>query len=663
MSYIEFDKNQLVNLEYSLSRELIRSNRAGSYSSTTIIGCNTRKYHGLLITPQPQLDGGMHVLLSSLDESIVQQNTEFNLAIHRYKGGIYNPKGHKYITDFTSDPIPTITYRVGGVVLTKEMLFISNSDQVIIKYTLVAANSPTWLRLRPFLAYRNIHSLSKANNDVERKYDPIPHGIKVRMYPGYPYLNLQVSDEADYIHVPDWYYNFTYTKERDRGYDYVEDLFTPGYFEIPILVGESIYFVAGLEAENPANFGRMFAAEARRRVPRDSFENCLTNAAQQFIVKRGKKVEIIAGFPWFGRVARDSFIALPGLTLIQGDFKTFKAVVENLVTEMKGPLFPNFGTGTTVEYNAVDASLWLFWSVQQYALYSGDRNIWKQYGSLMKMILMNFRYGTYFNIHMLDNGLLYAGVPGIAVTWMDAVVEGKPVTPRIGLPVEVNALWYNAIMFAMELAQKADDQEFVNEWKNIAEMIPASFVRTFWFEDKKYLADYVDGDFKSKCVRPNMIFAASLLYSPLDEDQRKGVVDRVQSELLTPYGIRTLSPKNPLYKPEYTGNQAQRDLAYHQGSVFPWLLGHFAEAYLKLYERAGVSFIEKLFNRFEDVMSEHGIGTISELYDGDPPHRASGAVSQAWSVAELLRVKFLINQAKDKIESKSVKKQKQIPGK
>lgn len=655
MSYIEFEKKKLVNLEYSLTRELLRSNRAGSYSSTTIIGCNTRKYHGLLITPQPQLDGGMHVLLSNLDESVIQQNTEFNLSIHRYKGGVYNPGGHKYVTDFKTDPIPTITYRVGGVILTKEMLFVSNSDQLIIKYTLVQANSPTMLRFRPFLAYRNIHCLSKANIDVERKYDPIQNGIKVRMYQGYPYLHLQFSKNPDYVHVPDWYYNFTYTRERDRGYDYVEDLYTPGYFELPIAKGESIYFVAGLETENPAQFGRMFAAETKRRVPRDSFEHCLENAAQQFIVKRGKRVEIIAGFPWFGRVARDSFIALPGLTLLNGDVKTFKAVVDNLIAEMKGPLFPNFGTGNKLEYNAVDASLWLFWTLQQYRHFTGDKLIWKQYGPIMQMILQIFRQGASFNIHMMDNGLLFAGIPGVAVTWMDAVVDGKPVTARTGLAVEVNALWYNAIRFAIELAEEAGDQQFVENWKDIADRIPASFIEAFWFPDKNYLADYVHGDFKSKSVRPNQIFAASLPFSPLNEDQIKGVLDRVKSELLTPRGLRTLSPKNPAYKPDYSGNESERSMAYHQGSVFPWLLGHFTEAYLKLYEKSGMSFLEKLYAGFEEVMAEHGVGTISELYDGDPPHKASGAISQAWSVAELLRMKYLIDQNKE-VKSKPGKK-------
>jgi predicted glycogen debranching enzyme len=642
MDYIKFDKSSLVNLEYSLTRELLRSNRAGSYASTTIIGCNTRKYHGLLVAPQPQLDGGMHVLLSLLDETIIQHDQEFNLAIHKYKGEKYNPKGHKYVTDFTIDPNPVITYRVGGVMLTKEMLFVGNSDSIIIKYTLVEAHSPTKMRFRPFLAYRNIHALSKANNDVERKYDAIPNGIKVRMYLGYPYLHLQFSKSNEYVHAPDWYFDFDYMREKARGYESLEDLYTPGSFEMPIKVGESIYFMASLEEEDPKSFARMFTQELKKRVARDSFENCLRNAAQQFIVKRGKKYELIAGFPWFGRVARDTFIALPGLTLVQGDFKTFKAILDNSLTEMKGPLFPNSGIGLKLEYNSVDAPLWLFWTLQQYIKYSGDKTVWKNYGEHLKMILKSFREGSSFNIHMLDSGLLYAGVTGSAVTWMDAVVDGKPVTPRIGLAVEVNALWYNAIRFAIELATKAGEKEFVNEWQPIADQIPSSFVEAFWYKEKNYLYDYVHGDMKDKSVRPNQIFAASLPYSPLDDDQCKGLLDRVQSELLTPRGIRTLAPKNPAYKPEYTGGPAQRDAAYHQGSVFPWLFGHFAEAWLRLHEEGGVSFITKIYKGFEEVISEHGIGTISELYDGDPPYRPSGAISQAWSVSELLRVNNLL---------------------
>jgi len=646
MNYMKFDKSKLVNLEYSLTLEMLRSNRAGSYASTTVIGCNTRKYHGLLVTPQPQLDGGMHVLLSQLDETVIQHDQEFNLAIHKYKGEKYNPKGHKYITDFSIDTNLIITYRVGGVVLTKEMLFAGESDSLIIKYTLVEAHSPTKLRFRPFMAYRNIHSLSKANNDVERKYDAIPNGIKVRMYLGYPHLHLQFSKENEYVHVPDWYFDFDYMREKARGYDSLEDLYTPGYFEMPVKVGESIYFMASLEAEDPKTFARMYNQELKKRIVRNSYLNCLENAAQQFIVKRGKKFEIIAGFHFFGRVTRDTFIALPGLTLIQGDFKTFKNILDNSLTEMRGPLFPNAGTGHKLEYNSVDASLWFFWTLQQYVKYSGDKMVWKHYGGYMKLILNSFREGSSYNIHMLDNGLLYAGVTGSAVTWMDAVVDGKPVTPRIGLAVEVNALWYNAIRFALELAEKAGDKEFVNEWNPVAESIPESFISTFWYQEKNYLYDYVHGDFRDKSVRPNQIFAASLPYSLLNEDQCKGVLDRVKSELLTPRGLRTLSPKNPDYKPEYTGGPVQRDLAYHQGSVFPWLFGHFAEAWLKLYEQSGVALITKYFQGFEEVMPEHGIGTVSELYDGDPPYKPSGAISQAWSVSELLRVNNILDAMK-----------------
>ncbi len=655
MDYIKFDKSKLVNLEYSLTREMLRSNRAGSYSSTTIIGCNTRKYHGLLVTHQPQLDGGMHVLLSMLDETIIQHDQEFNLAIHKYKGEKYNPKGHKYVTDFNIDTNLRITYRVGGVLLSKEMLFAGNEDSIIIKYTLLEAHSPTTIRFRPFLAYRNIHSLSKANNDVERKYDSIPNGIKVRMYLGYPHLHLQFSKENEYIHTPDWFFDFEYMREKARGYDSLEDLYTPGYFEMPIMQGESIYFMASLDMEDPKTFARMYSQELKKRIVRDSFENCLLNAAEQFIVKRGKMYEIVAGFHWFGRVARDTFIALPGLTLVQGDFKTFKAVLDNSLTEMKGPLFPNSGTGLKTEYKSVDAPLWLFWTLQQYIKYSGDKTVWKQYGSTLKMILNSFREGDApYNIHMLDSGLLFAGVTGSAVTWMDAVIDGKPVTPRVGLAVEVNALWYNAICFAIELAESAGEMDFVEQWKPIAKQIPAAFVEAFWYKELNYLYDYVHGDFKDKSVRPNQVFAVSLPYSPLNDDQRKGVLDRIQSELLTPRGLRTLAPKNPAYKPEYTGGPAERDMAYHQGSVFPWLFGHFAEGWLNLYEQSGVSFIEKIYLGFEEVMSEHGIGTISELYDGDPPYRASGAISQAWSVSELLRV----NQLLKDIKSVKVKKLK-----
>jgi predicted glycogen debranching enzyme len=649
MSYIKFDRSKLVNLEYSLNRELLRANRAGSYASSTIINCNTRKYHGMLVTPQPGIDNENHVLLSCLDESVIQMDAEFNLGIHNYPGGIYNPKGHRYIVDFETEPIPRQTYKVGGVLLTKEMIFTSNEDRMIIKYTLEDAHSPTKLRLKPFLAFRNVHQLSHENIFADKKYEKVPNGIKVRMYQGYTDLFMQLSVKNEYTHVPTWYYNIEYRQEMERGYDYQEDLYVPGFFEVEIKKGESIYFQAGTKEINPVSLKRAFSAELLKRIPRNNFENCLINSAQQFIVKRGNKTEITAGFPWFGRWGRDTFISLPGLTLLSGDVKTCKSVIDTMIADLNGPLFPNVGSGNSSSYNSVDTSLWFFWALQQYADFSKNKaQIWQEYGRKMKLILEGYRKGTLYNILMLDNGLLSAGEPGKALTWMDAIVHGKPVTPRIGLTVEVNALWYNAIMFSLEVAKLADDTEFIDKWTKIAEKIPQAFQDTFWNKEKGYLADYVDGEYKDWSVRPNMILVTSLPYSPVDEEIRKQVLSVVKKELLTSRGLRTLTPKNPAYKGAYAGNQAERDLAYHQGTVWPWLLGHFAEGYLKLHGSSGLSFIKSLYKGFEPVMTEHGIGTISEIYDADPPHFARGAISQAWSVAELLRINWLIKKYDDR---------------
>ncbi|MBE9484320.1 MAG: glycogen debranching enzyme N-terminal domain-containing protein, partial [Bacteroidetes bacterium] len=434
-----------------------------------------------------------------------------------------------------------------------------------------------------------------------------------------------------------------YHEEMERGYDFQEDLFVPGFFEVDIKKGESIVFCAGTAEVTPAAIKRAFTAEVKKRTPRDNFENCLRNSAQQFIIKRDNKTWVVAGFPWFGRWGRDTFIALPGLTLANDDPKTCKAVIDAMVDDLKGPLFPNIGEGSDSAYNSVDAPLWFFWTLQQYAEYTGEKKtIWNTYGRKMKMILDGYRKGTDFDIHMQDSGLIWAGEQGHALTWMDAVVDGKPVTPRIGLAVEINALWYNAIRFSMELAEAAGDKKFIKKWKPVAEMIPASFISTFWDKERGYLADYVDGEGADWSVRPNQIIAASLPYKAIGEEICMGVIDVVQGELLTARGIRTLSPKNIHYKGIYFGSQAERDRAYHQGTVWPWLFGHFAEAYLRIHGKEGVNYIKGLYNGFEPVMTEAGIGSVSEVYDGDPPHLPGGTISQAWSVSELLRTHALI---------------------
>lgn len=643
MSYISFNKSQLVNLEYALSKELVRSNRSGAFASTTIINCNTRKYHGLLIAPQPGIDGGNHVLLSTLDETVIQHNAEFNLGIHKFPGNVFSPKGHKYIRDFVLSPTPMLTYRLGGVVLTKERLFHRNDNRILIRYKLVDAHSQTKLRFRPFLAFRSIHSLTRENIYYDNKFTEIKNGVRIRMYPGYTPLFMQFSKPADYVHVPDWHYNIEYFREQERGYDYQEDLYVPGYFELNINKGESVIFSAGLSEAHPNSLKRIFNKEAETRTPRSSLGNCLTNAAEQFIVKGDRRTGVIAGYPWFGQWGRDTFISLPGLTMINKNFKTAKSVIRTMISEMKGPLFPSRGIENKPVYNSADTPLWFFWTLQQYAYYARKNDeVWKEYGSKMKFILEEYRKGTDYNIKMDDDGLIISSKQGYALTWMDAVVNEQPVTPRMGKTVEINALWYNAVCFALELARKAKDKSFIKKWEYLPELIRVSFISTFWNEERGYLADYVNNDYKDFSVRPNQVIATSLPHRVVDENIATAVLSIVQGELLTTRGLRSLSPEHPDYRGRYKGNQAERDMIYHQGTVWPWLLGHYAEAYLRLTGYSGLDHIKSLYKNFEDVMDEAGISTISEIYEGDPPHHACGAISQAWSVAEILRTGKLI---------------------
>lgn len=645
MSYLKFDKNQLVNLEYSLKKEILRSNRAGSYSSYTIIGCNTRKYHGLLICPIDEIDGEKHVLLSSLDLTVIQHDTEFNLGIHKYPGDVYHPKGHKYVRDFEVEKAALTRYRVGGVVITKESLLISKEEQLIIKYTLEEANSETTIRLKPFLAFRNIHALSKANMYINNKVDKIANGIKTRLYNGYPALHMQFSKNVEFVSAPDWNYNIEYTEEQQRGYDYSEDLYVPGYFELPIKKGESIYFTASLKENVPNTISKKYAKEISERNARSSFKNCLINAAEQFIVKKDKNTEITAGFPWFGTWGRDTFISLPGLTLTLDDDKTFKAVVDTMVGRMQNGLFPNMGNESNPAFNSVDAPLWFFWSLQQYANYTKKPlEVWEKYSKSMKGILEAYRNGAPFNIKMHDNGLIYQGEQGHALTWMDAVVFGKPVTPRIGYAVEINALWYNAVQFSLELARLAKDSKFISAWKNIPSLIECNFIDNFWCNEKRYLADVVlDGE-KDWSVRPNQIIAAALDYTPITDDIKQSVIEVVKNELLTSRGLRTLSPNDPRYEAIYKGDQPTRDKAYHNGTVWPWLLGPFAQAYIRIYKRSGIQLLKEIYDGFEPDLTEYGVGSIAEIYDGNPPHQPRGAISQAWSVAALLTMGKIIEE-------------------
>jgi predicted glycogen debranching enzyme len=641
MSYLKFEKEELINLEYSLSRELIRSNRAGSYAATTIIGCNTRKYHGLLVCPLEEMDGEHHVLLSTLDATVVQHNKEFNLGIHKYEGDCYIPRGHKYVREFDTTKASYLVYRVGGVILSKEVMLVSKEEQVLVKYTLLDAHSDTLLRLQPFLAFRNFHALSKSNLYANTRYKEVENGIMSKLYEGYPGLYMQISKSADFIPVPDWYYNIEYMEEQRRGYDYKEDLYVPGYFEMPIKKGESIVFSASTSKVAPGGLKRKFTTEHNQRISKDSLRECLLNAAQQFIVRKKDSTEIKAGFPWFDTWGRDTFMALPGLCLSTGDFSTALEVIDSMVARMKQGLFPNTAIKGQPAFNSSDAPLWFIRALQLYAKYDPEFDIWKKYGKAIKEVLETYRQGTSGIIRMLENGLIYEADGENPLTWMDAIVDGHLVTPRRGMVVEVNALWYNAVCQALQWSEKKD-KAFYKSWSHLPELIRESFVDHFWNQEKGYLADYVSGEFKDFSVRPSQVIAVSVDHSPLSAEMKKSILDVVQGELLTPRGLRSLSPKNEAYKGIYEGNQEKRNRAYHQGTVWPWFLEHYAKGILDVHKKSGLSQVKKIYDGFEEVMNTRGIGSISEIYDGNPPHTGRGAISQATGVAALLRISEMI---------------------
>lgn len=638
MSYIKFERNQVVNLEYSLSREILRTNRAGSYTSTTIVGCNTRKYHGLLICPVDELGGERFVLLSTIDVTVVNKDSSFNTGIRKYRGDYFNPKGHKYIEDFNIDNIPSRVFRVGGVILKQERLMVHYEEQFLQRYTIMEASEPLKLQIRPFLAFRNIHQLTHSNMDANTKVETIENGIRSKLYEGFPYVNMQFSKKVEFVHVPDWYLDVEYPEEKKRGYDFSEDLFTPGFFEFEAKEGEVIIFSASTKEEKTSGLKNKFAKNVSGKTPRDSYVNCLKNAAQQFVEKRGGATHIIAGYPWHNSKGRDNFISLPGLALARHKLALFVDVLDTQVNIMKDGLFPDVGEARNLSYNSADTPLWFFWAVQQYIKMGGDDG-WARYGSSAKTILDKYKSGTSFNIRMRDNGLIYADSPGVSLTWMDAIVNGNPVTQRQGYAVEINALWYNAVCFSLEMANINKDKKFIREYGNLPALIKASFTELFWDEKLGYLADYVnDTEGRNLFVRPNMVIAVSLPYSMLDKEQMKKVLDIVDKELVTSRGLRTLSPSNRFYKGIYKGNQEERDKAYHQGTVWPWLFGPFCEGWLKVYGKQGLQKVKRLIYGLEEVMSEHGVTTISEIFDGDPPHSPKGAISQAWSVGEVLRI-------------------------
>ena len=636
----------MTNLQESLPKELLRTNRSGAYSCSTIVDCNIRKYHGLLVVPVPELDDENHVLLSSFDVTVIQHGAEFNLGLHKYQGNNYSPNGHKYIREFDCDKVPTTLYRVGGVVLKKEILFQHYEDRLLIRYTLVDAHSATTLRFRPFLAFRSVRQFTHENSTASREYQAVDNGIKTCMYAGYPDLYMQFSKKNEFIFQPDWYRGVEYPKEQERGYASNEDLYVPGYFELKIKKGESVVFAASTSEIKTSGLKKLFDEEVSQRNPRDTFFHCLVNAAHQFHI-RTKKDEryLLAGYPWFKCRARDTFIALPGLTLSIEEQDYFELVMQTAEKELRQFMEGKPKTGKIYEMEQPDVPMWCIWAIQQYAKEAGKERCLKLYGKLVLDIIDYLKAGKHPNLTVEENGLVRTEGRDKAVTWMNSTANGRPVVPRTGFIVEFNALWYNALKFAANVAAELNKSKVAEDLEKRAELAGASFVDTF-LNEYGYLYDYVDGNMIDWSVRPNMIFAVAFDYSPLNQQQKKSVLDICTRELLTPKGLRSLSPKSGGYNPMYVGPQTQRDYAYHQGTAWPWLGGFYMEACLKLYKRSRLSFIERHLVGYEDEMNYHCLGTISELFDGNPPFHGRGGMSFAMNVGEVLRTLELLEKYK-----------------
>lgn len=637
MSYLRFDKTLMTNLQESLPKEVLRTNRSGAYSCSSIVDCNTRKYHGLLVVPVPELDDENHVLLSSLDETVVQHGAQFNLGVHRYSGGVYSPNGHKYIRSCEWDVLPTTIYRVGGVILKKEKVFQHFENRILIRYTLLDAHSVTTLRLRPFLAFRNVGVCTHENAGASREYQVVDNGIKTRMYPGYPELFMQVNKKNEFVFEPNWYRGIEYQKEQELGYDFNEDLYVPGYFEFNIKKGESIVFSAGVSEIKSNQLKKLFDHEYEVHVPRTSFTQCLKNAAHQFHHEVDNETYILAGYPWFKCRARDMFISLPGLTLAIDEVSYFEKVMETAKKAIYDIIEGRELSVKIYEMDKPDVLLWAVWCIQQYSRLVSAEEAVKKYGNIVNDIVNFIKSGKHNNLVLEDNGLVSTEGREHAVTWMNSELNGYPVVPRSGYVVEINALWYNALMFNAELLMMQNRNNEADACTKLADKTGPSFKEVF-LNQHGYLLDYVDNGFISWSVRPNMLIATSLEYSPLSTTEKKKVFDICTKELLTPKGIRSLSPKSGGYNPIYAGNHQQRDAAYHQGTVWPWLSGFYLETCLKVYKKSGLSWIDRCFVGLEEEMSYHCIGTLPELFDGNPPFSGRGALSFAMNVAAVLRV-------------------------
>ncbi len=646
---MELDASVCQDLDAALRREWLETNGLGGFASSTIVCANTRRYHGLLVAAvRPPVD--RVVLLAKLDETLHTRDGAAELGCNLYPGSVH-PDGHRYVRGFRLHPFPTFIYEVERVRLVKRVFMLRDQNVTAITYWLERAPGPVTLHLRPMLACRGYHTLGRRNEDFDETLLDAPGGMGLQPYGPETAVYLTCPG-ARFEEAPDWYYGFQYPREAERGLDVEEDLFSPGYFAATLDVDDRISVLAAHGAPADPDVEQAAAEERERRdrliapfTHAGEETRQLVLAADQFLVHRdGQQLRsIIAGYHWFTDWGRDAMIALPGLTLAVGRPEEAKAVLRAFAAHCSAGMIPNrFPDGDAdPEYNTVDASLWFVRAVADYIERTGDRALLK--GELYEVlwdIIDRYANGTRFGIHMDGDGLIAAGEPGSQLTWMDAKIGDVPVTPRQGKCVEINALWFNALKDMQHLTELMSEDRRAKEYADMAEAVRNAFGATFWNRAQSCLYDCIDGTYADASIRPNQILAVGLPHSLLSPEREHAVVQTVHRELYTPYGLRSLAPTDPNYIGIHSGNQRSRDGAYHQGTVWAWLLGPFISAWLKVNRHTPQAKTEarQMLQPILDHIHNAGLGSVSEIFDGDPPHRPKGCISQAWSVGELLRL-------------------------
>lgn len=645
---IRFGKEVCNDFQAAICREWIETNGLGGYASSTIIGTNTRRYHGLLVaTTKPPL--ARMVILSKLEETLVlKDGSRYNFSCSQYPS-VVHPEGYRYLEEFRLEPFPIFTYKVGDVVIEKVVFMVYGENTTVITYKVL--NAPGYLELlvRPLIAARDYHWVSIENANFNKKVEHLEGFIRTKPYEESPIIYL--AHNADRFEQSGyWYKTFEYQREKERGLEYHEDLYSPGELGFLLKQGEKAYIVASTEGRKMRSVEVLESSEVLRRSAiadmvksKDRFAIQLAISADSFLIKRmDGLMSIVAGYHWFWDWGRDALISLPGLTLALGRFDEARSILTTFAKYCDQGMIPNRfpEEGRQPEYNTVDASLWFFWAAYKFLEYTGDYDfVEENILDSLEEIIQYYINGTRYEIKMDKDGLISTGDPGVQLTWMDAKVGEWPVTPRSGKAVEVNALWYNALRIMESICEKLK-LRYKNECARLASLAKRSFELTFWNEAGGYMYDCVNEDGADRSLRPNQILALSLPFRIIPKEKEKRVLDIVGKELLSPYGLRTLSPKDMNYRGTYSGDQRTRDSSYHQGTVWPWLLGPFITAYLNVYGRTRKTKEE--VNRFLTPLKGHlleaGLGTVSEIFDADPPYGPKGAISQAWSVAEILRV-------------------------